>query len=97
MKILLGARVAILPDNSGETVTPGGIIIPKSTKYLNDSLIEGVVVKKGTGTRWNRMDDIHLKQRLRFKKGAGMDYEEVEEDGTIAKYLILTYAEIWFT
>ena len=97
MKKLLGERVALILDNSGEVTTPGGIIIPKSAKYLNDSLQEGIVVKKGTGTLWNKMDDVHLKQRLKFKKGSGMDYEETDEEGVTVKYLILSYSELWFT
>ena len=97
MKTLLGERVVILPDDSGEIVTPGGIIIPKSAKYLNDSLKEGVVVKKGTGTPWNPMDDIKVKQRLKYRKGTGMTHEETDEDGNTAKYLILSYSELWFS
>lgn len=91
MKLLLGTRIRILPDNSDEQKSKGGIIIPASVKGLNNDKKFGIVNLKGTGTPWNRMDDIHLKQRVMYRKGSGMEYEE---DG--AKYLILEYNEILF-
>lgn len=93
--ILLGTRVRILPDNSDEVKTKGGIIIPDQAKVNNNHLKSGIVNLKGTGTPWNPMDDIHLKQRVMYKRGSGMPYEE-EHDGHTVNYLILEYNELLF-
>lgn len=96
VKELKGAIVAVIPDKS-ENKTASGIIIPDKVKSLKTNNVQwGVIAKKGTGTPWNRMDDIHLKQRIGFKPGAGMPYEE-EVDGHTAKYLIIPYDQILFT
>ncbi|MEI6297832.1 MAG: hypothetical protein WCO84_09440 [bacterium] len=89
MKILLGTRIRIIPDNSDEVITKTGIILPESVKTVNSDKKFGIVNMKGTGTPWNRMEDIHLKQRVMYSKGDGLEYEE---NG--AKYLILDYNQI---
>ena len=96
MKELRGDRLMVIPDNSDETKTVGGIIIPNGASYQNN-LKSGIVAKKGTGTPWNPLDDIHLKQRVYFMRGSGMVYEEKDKDGVISKYLILSYSETKFT
>lgn len=94
LKTLLGEWVAVLPDDSDQR-TPGGIIIPEKVIGNND-LKSGVIVKKGKGTPWNRMDDIHVKERIYFKKKSGIVHEEKDEDGRLIKYLLLRYNEIYF-
>lgn len=96
IKTLLGERIMILPDNSDEIKSTGGIIIPESVKAGNNHLKSGVIVKKGAGVPWNLMDDVHVKERICYRKGAGTPYEE-EVDGRMVKYLILSYAEILLT
>ena len=95
MKKLLGERVMVIPDNSDEEKTAGGIIIPKAAETIQNNMKSGIIAKKGTGTPWNRMDDLHLKDRVIFKRESGIPYEE-EADGHIAKYLILSYDELLF-
>lgn len=95
MKVLLGERVMVLPDES-ELKTPSGLIIPDVVKIRNTNLKQGVVTKKGTGTPWNRMEDVHVKQVVMWRRGAGTPYEE-EDNGHAAKYLILNYSELLFT
>lgn len=94
LKTLLGEYVAILPEQITDTKTEAGIIIPAKLKARTD-LCTGTVVKKGKGTPWNRMENIHVKQQVMYKHGSGKPYEE-ERDGMIHKYLILTYSEILF-
>lgn len=96
IKTLLGDRIIVLPDNSDEK-TDGGIIIPEHLRKKVNPIKSGVIVKKGTGTPWNRMEDIHVKERVCWHNGEGQPYEEVHEDGHIAQYLILKYNEILFT
>ena len=86
---LLGEKVMVIPDNSDERVTPGGIIIPKTVKDKNSHLKSGIIVRKGTGTPWNRMDEFKIKDRVYFKKGSGEPYKE---DGV--EYLKLSYNEL---
>jgi co-chaperonin GroES (HSP10) len=95
LKILLGERVMVLPDASDEK-TEGGIIIPENLNQKYYPVKSGIIVKKGTGTPWNRMTDIHVKEKIAWRSGAGIKYEE-ERDGHVAKYLILSYSEILFT
>lgn len=94
IKTLLGERVLVLPDNSDEKTTPSGIIIPQTVNVGNNHLKSGVITKKGQGTPWNRMDDVHVKQRVMFRRGAGKPYEEETEDGIMANYLMLSYSEL---
>lgn len=94
MKELLGERIAVLPEKIEDTATESGIIIPAKSKLRTD-LCTGTVVKKGKGTPWNRMENIHVKQNVLYKHGSGKPYEE-ERDGILHKYLILTYNEILF-
>ncbi len=95
MKVLLGEKVMVLPELTEEK-SAGGIIIPEVALKKSHPTRFGVVAKKGTGTPWNRMENIHVKQRIGFKAGSGMPYEEETEDGHTAKYLILSYAEVIF-
>lgn len=94
LKTLLGERVMVLPEVVRDETTSAGIIIPAKAKQKTD-LCTGTVVKKGTGTPWNRMENIHVKQQVLYKHGSGKPYEE-ERDGMIHKYLILSYSEILF-
>lgn len=94
LRTLLGERVAILPEQITDTTTAAGIIIPAKTKLRTD-LCTGTVVRKGTGTPWNRMENIHVKQQVMYKHGSGKPHEE-ECNGMTHKYLILTYQEILF-
>jgi len=94
MKTLLGDKVMVIPDDSDER-TQSGLIIPQSANSIKNPLKAGVIAKKGTGTPWNTMDDVHLKDRVLFKRGSGMVYEE-ENDGHTATYLILNYSELLF-
>lgn len=96
LKKLLGENIMVIPDNSDERVTPGGIIIPKTVKDENSELKSGVVVRKGTGAPWNRMDEIHLKDRVYFHKGAGKQHKELADDGREVEYLILKFTEVLF-
>lgn len=93
---LLGERVMVLPDESDERKTPSGLIIPQNVKIHNNQYRAGVIWKKGTGTPWNSMDDVHVKERIGFKRGAGIPYEEETEDGRTVKMLILRYSDILF-
>lgn len=86
---LLGEKVLVIPDNSDERTTPGGIIIPKTVKDDNSELKSGIVLRKGTGTPWNDMSDIKIKDRVYFRKGAGKPHTE---DG--AEYLIISCNEL---
>jgi|GEM_PF-3430704 len=97
MKIhLQGERILVIPDNSDELQTASGIIIPNSVVSVhNNNLKSGIIAQKGAGTPWNKMPNIHVKQRVYYKRGSGVPYEE-EEDGIIAKYLILSYQELLF-
>ena len=94
IKTLLGEWIAVLPDDSDQK-TPSGIIIPENV-ISNNSLKSGVIVKKGKGTPWNRMDDIHVKERIYFKKRSGIIHEEKDDAGRLIKYLLLRYSEIYF-
>jgi len=94
MKILLGDKVMVIPDDSDER-TASGLIVPPSASSIKNPLKSGVIAKKGTGTPWNSMDDVHLKDRVLFKRGSGKIYEE-EADGHTATYLILNYSELLF-
>ena len=96
MKTLLGDRVMVIPDESEEK-TPGGIIIPNVVKYKNTNLRKGVIAKKGEATPWNRMEDVHTKQVVSWIHGAGIPYEETDDDGHVAKYLILNHADLLLT
>lgn len=91
---LLGERIAVLPDDSDEK-TQSGIILSGVKSIPNSNIKRGVVSAKGTGTPWNRMEDIHVKQFVYYKKGSGIPHEE-EKDGRMVKYLILSYQEILF-
>lgn len=92
---LLGTQILVLPDNSDEPTSKGGIIIPSTAKRANSNLKKGTVVQKGTGKPWNRMENIHVKREVMWPAGAGQPHEEVR-DGFTAKYLILNYEDIWF-
>lgn len=95
IKKLLGERVIIIPDDSDEEITAGGIILPPKVHDPKENLKSGIIAKKGQGVPWNKMEDIHLKQRVYYKRGSGKKYEE-EHNGHIAKYLILAYQELLF-
>ena len=92
IKTLLGERVIVIPDNSDEK-TASGIIIPEAAKSLKENLKSGIIAKKGTGTKTNPMNDVHLKNRVWYKRESGAPYEE-ENDGQTVQYLILSYSEI---
>lgn len=92
MKVLLGERLLVNVIKE-EQVTPGGIIIPETAKIMNHNLKKGVVAKKGTGTPWNRMEDIHVKDVVMFRNKSGIPYQE-ERDGHTAEFLILNYTDI---
>lgn len=96
IKKLNGERIAVLPDNSDENrTTPSGIILPDIVKTADNNHIKrGIVTKKGTGTPWNRMEDIDVKTPVFYKKGSGEVHEETADDGRKVQYLILKYAEI---
>jgi len=92
MKTLLGDKVLVLPDTSDESKTHGGIIIPSGAKVNNNHLKMGVISKKGTGTPWNTMDDVHVKERVCWHKGAGQPHDEGD-----AHYLILNHIDLFLT
>ena len=91
---LLGAVLLVIPDDSDERTTPGGIIIPPSAKRANSNLKAGVIAAKGTGTPWNDMSDVHVKHRVMWRNGAGQPYTQ-DNDGVRADYLIIPYEELY--
>lgn len=93
IKVLLGEKVMVIPDET-DSRTKAGIIIPDNIRFGNNNLMSGVVAKKGTGTPQNDMSDVHVKDRVFFRKGSGVPWEEEAEDGHTAKYLILKYSEL---
>ena len=93
IKTLLGEEVIVLP-NKGDEKSQGGIIIPSTVKGVNPNLKSGVIVRKGTGTPWNDLSDLHVKDIVWYKQESGKPYSETTSDGRTVDYIILPYAEI---
>lgn len=94
LKTILGERVVVLPQKEQERTTPSGIIIPKTAKDANDNIRTGVVVRKGTGAPYNKMDEIRVHDVVYYRKGAGKPHVEIADDGREIEYLILNFTDI---
>jgi len=91
----LSTQILVIPDNSDEKeqVSVGGIIIPSVAQRKSGSEIKtGIVAAKSQNPPpWCPMEDIHVRHRVYWRKGAGVPYTDSE---TGAEYLILDYSEL---
>ena len=84
----LGTRILIAPCKE-EKKNQFGLIIPD--KALKKEPPYGIIKAKGEGNKFNSMDDVIIGNRIRYKRGSGVE-QEVNE----VTYLIIDYDDCLF-